>query len=125
MNSVILKCVTLTSLVSCAFAVAIGSAAAADIPFKARPLPPSPSCYDWSGVYGGGHYGYLWGDSHWTMPMQGSQPQLGPQKQRRLGSLSGAATAAFYGNGDASRAATSYWALRLQSASCAKTARQV
>jgi outer membrane immunogenic protein len=66
MKSVSLKCVTLASLASCAFAAAVGSATAADMPVKARPLPPSPSCYDWSGAYGGGHYGYLWGDSHWT-----------------------------------------------------------
>src|SRR5262245_23555965 len=40
---------------------------AADVrmPVKAAP-PPPPSCYDWSGIYGGGHVGYAWADSHWT-----------------------------------------------------------
>jgi outer membrane immunogenic protein len=66
MNSVILKCVTSTSLVSCAFVMVVWGAAAADMPVKAHPLPAPPPCYDWSGVYGGGHYGYLWGDSPWT-----------------------------------------------------------
>jgi len=121
MNSVILKCVTLTSLVSCAFVAAVGSAAAADMPVKARPLPPPPSCYDWRGVYGGGHYGYLWGDSHWTYPNAAFVTPAG----RRFRNLSGAATAAFSGNGDASRAATSYSVSKLQSASYAKTIRQV
>ena len=41
MNTVTLKCVTLASLVSCAFAAAVGSTAAADMPVKARPPPPS------------------------------------------------------------------------------------
>lgn len=66
MNSVISKCVALTGLMACAFAALVGGASAADMPVKARPLPPPPSCYDWSGLYGGGHYGYLRGDSHWT-----------------------------------------------------------
>ena len=38
-----------------------GSALAADMPVKARPLPPP--VYSWSGCYGGGFVGYGWGNS--------------------------------------------------------------
>ena len=39
-----------------------GSALAADMPVKARPLPP-PAVYSWTGCYGGGFVGYGWGKS--------------------------------------------------------------
>jgi outer membrane immunogenic protein len=39
-----------------------GSALAADMPVKARPLPP-PAVYSWTGCYGGGFLGYGWGKS--------------------------------------------------------------
>jgi outer membrane immunogenic protein len=39
-----------------------GSALAADMPVKARPVPP-PAIYSWSGCYGGGFVGYGWGES--------------------------------------------------------------
>jgi len=39
-----------------------GSALAADMPVKARPLPP-PAVYSWTGCYGGGFVGYGWGRS--------------------------------------------------------------
>jgi outer membrane immunogenic protein len=39
-----------------------GSALAADMPVKARPVPP-PAAYSWSGCYGGGFVGYGWGES--------------------------------------------------------------
>jgi outer membrane immunogenic protein len=35
-----------------------GSALAADIPVKARPLPPSPPVYNWTGCYVGVGVGY-------------------------------------------------------------------
>jgi len=39
-----------------------GSALAADMPVKARPVPP-PAVYSWTGCYGGGFVGYGWGKS--------------------------------------------------------------
>ena len=39
-----------------------GSALAADMPVKARPVPP-PAVYSWTGCYGGGFVGYGWGES--------------------------------------------------------------
>jgi outer membrane immunogenic protein len=33
---------------------------AADMPLKARPAPPTPSIYNWSGFYVGGNVGYGW-----------------------------------------------------------------
>jgi outer membrane immunogenic protein len=52
-------------LAAIAVAVLVGTPAfAADIAVKAPPA--APSCYDWSGLYAGGHVGYLWGDSDWT-----------------------------------------------------------
>jgi opacity protein-like surface antigen len=39
-----------------------GSAFAADMPVKARPLPPPP-VYNWTGFYVGGNIGYSWGRS--------------------------------------------------------------
>jgi outer membrane immunogenic protein len=39
-----------------------GSALAADMPVKSRPLPP-PAVYSWTGCYGGGFVGYGWGKS--------------------------------------------------------------
>ena len=45
------------------FALSAGSPAlAADMPVKARPVPP-PAVYSWSGCYGGGFVGYGWGKS--------------------------------------------------------------
>jgi outer membrane immunogenic protein len=39
-----------------------GSALAADMPVKARPLPP-PAVYSWTGFYVGANIGYSWGRS--------------------------------------------------------------
>jgi high affinity Mn2+ porin len=48
------------------------AATAADAPVK-MPLkaPASPPFYDWSGFYLGGHLGYGWGHSNWTMAPDG------------------------------------------------------
>jgi outer membrane immunogenic protein len=37
-----------------------GAAQAADMPVKARPLPPAPVMYNWTGFYIGGHIGGAW-----------------------------------------------------------------
>ncbi len=51
----------------------VGPLAAADLsaamPTKA---PPAPSSYDWTGFYLGGHLGYAWGNSNWTVSTPGA-----------------------------------------------------
>src|SRR3979490_2279733 len=43
------------------------SALAADLPLVSKAVPPViPSCYDWTGVYVGGHIGGGWGSKSWT-----------------------------------------------------------
>jgi outer membrane immunogenic protein len=43
------------------FALACGSATAADLPVKARPAPPpAVAAWSWAGLYVGGHFGYGW-----------------------------------------------------------------
>lgn len=52
-------------------ALATASGAAADDLTVTKAPPPSsaaPSVHDWSGVYAGGHLGYAWGSSNWTVP---------------------------------------------------------
>jgi high affinity Mn2+ porin len=53
------------------------SAVAAD--WSAPPLPPlvfkaptAPAPFDWSGFYVGGHLGYAWGNSNWTVTTPGA-----------------------------------------------------
>jgi high affinity Mn2+ porin len=61
----------------------VGPLAAADVskpdlstalPVKAPPLkaPPPPKLYDWTGFYLGGHAGYAWGTSNWTLSTPGA-----------------------------------------------------
>jgi outer membrane immunogenic protein len=54
-----------------------GSALAADMPVKARPVPP-PAVYSWSGCYGGGFVGYGWGNSQHRSLDPRAQPGSGP-----------------------------------------------
>jgi outer membrane immunogenic protein len=42
------------------------AALAADLPVKARPMPPAMVLYNWSGFYIGGHAGWAWADTDWT-----------------------------------------------------------
>jgi high affinity Mn2+ porin len=44
------------------------------LPTKALPLkaPPRPQSYDWTGFYVGGHAGYAWGTSNWTLGTPGA-----------------------------------------------------
>jgi len=42
-----------------------GAASAADMPVKARPVPPA-QVYNWTGFYIGGSAGYAWGDVDWV-----------------------------------------------------------
>lgn len=55
-----------------AAAFAVAPVMAADMPmpdFAAPPAPaPAPSFYDWTGVYGGLHAGYAWGDYSASAP---------------------------------------------------------
>jgi high affinity Mn2+ porin len=48
--------------------VSTGKASADDIMVTKAPAIPSggPAGYDWSGFYGGGHFGVGWGSSNWT-----------------------------------------------------------
>jgi high affinity Mn2+ porin len=50
---------------SVAILLSAGGAAAADLPYKASPAPPS-ALYDWTGFYFGMQEGYAWGNSNWT-----------------------------------------------------------
>ena len=47
---------------------ASGSALAADMAVKARPLPPPVPVFTWSGFYIGGHVGWGWGDFDFRDP---------------------------------------------------------
>ena len=49
------------SLLSC------GLANAADMPVKARPLPPPPPVFSWTGFYIGAHVGGAWGTTESTL----------------------------------------------------------
>ena len=49
------------SLLSC------GLANAADMPVKARPLPPPVPVFSWTGFYIGGHVGGAWGTTEATL----------------------------------------------------------
>lgn len=53
-----------------------GAAFAADLPVKARPLPPIVAAPDWSGFYVGGHVGYGW--SKMTGEESGGDQFTGP-----------------------------------------------
>ena len=44
-----------------------GSALAADMPVKARPLPPPVPVFSWTGFYIGGHVGGAWGTTESTL----------------------------------------------------------
>ncbi len=49
-------------------AISATSAYAADMAVKARPLPPAPAVYDWSGFYVGVNGGYGWDSEDWSFP---------------------------------------------------------
>jgi high affinity Mn2+ porin len=61
------------AFVACSIAVVVlaRAATAADLSavmaMKAPPAVSSPA-YDWSGFYVGGHLGYAWGNSNWSIP---------------------------------------------------------
>ncbi len=61
-----------------------GTSLAADMPVKAPAPLPAPSCYNWSGVYAGGHGGYSWGDSHWTYVNDAFVTPAGTTETNRL-----------------------------------------
>jgi outer membrane immunogenic protein len=42
------------------------SALSADLPVKARPMPPALVAYNWTGFYIGGHLGGAWSETDWT-----------------------------------------------------------
>jgi outer membrane immunogenic protein len=52
------------ALASAVLLGSIGSAYAADMAVKARPLPPAPVVYHWTGFYVGGNVGGIWSDSN-------------------------------------------------------------
>jgi opacity protein-like surface antigen len=53
-RNLLLTCATLATLFVCS------SGQAADMPVKARPLPPAPLPYSWTGFYIGGNFGGVW-----------------------------------------------------------------
>lgn len=57
------KITSAAAIMTAAFVATPRVAAAADLPMptKAQPFSQSAPPYDWSGFYGGGHFGYLWG----------------------------------------------------------------
>jgi outer membrane immunogenic protein len=57
------------SLVSSAIAALLlaAPASAADLPVKARPLPPPPPVFSWTGFYIGAHAGGAWGTTESTL----------------------------------------------------------
>jgi high affinity Mn2+ porin len=70
-------CVTSETRAVLALALLLLSAGAraADLPLKA---PPSPTDYDWTGFYAGGHIGLATGNSGWTLtPQGGGAPTAG------------------------------------------------
>lgn len=56
------KIIALMAGVAC---FGVGSASAADMAVKARPLPPAPAAvFNWTGFYVGGQVGYAWRDDN-------------------------------------------------------------
>jgi outer membrane immunogenic protein len=53
-RNLLLTCATLATIFVCS------SGQAADMPVKARPLPPAPLPYSWTGFYIGGNFGGVW-----------------------------------------------------------------
>ena len=49
------------------FAAELGLANAADMPVKARPLPPPAPVFSWTGFYIGAHVGGAWGTTESTL----------------------------------------------------------
>jgi outer membrane immunogenic protein len=53
-----------------------GSALAADLPVKARPLPPPPPVYNWTGFYVGATAGGAWSKADVTLNTVNNTPRL-------------------------------------------------
>ena len=62
-----MKRITISVLAFSALLIAapLSNASAADLTFKAPPLPPPPVC-TWCGFYIGANAGYSWGNARWT-----------------------------------------------------------
>ena len=63
-------------------ALSAASASAADLPVKARPLPPPPACAQFGGFYVGANLGWGYGD-HTVRSLDSFGPVFGPQEVSR------------------------------------------
>src|SRR5262249_27612753 len=68
--------ITLTLLAGTSLLALAGAASAADIPVKARPLPPPP-VWSWTGFYIGAHVGAGWSTTESTLNSITIAPPIG------------------------------------------------